>query len=144
MVELPMTHPEIAQEFRAGRQTGRTTPSPSIRHTSRTTQPLRRCSRPDLQPRRRWMVAGPEVARLIEKFQDATELENQSQDTKHHDQSASVQTVFLKDVQSVVIRMMEDFRRTAKICWYSTQRISQHHPELWTPLSCTQSGSGAV
>jgi len=54
------------------------------------------------------MVARPEVVRLIEEFQDATKQENQSQDTKHHDQSASVQTAFLKDVQSV-IRMMEDF-----------------------------------
>ena len=54
------------------------------------------------------MVARPEVVRLIEEFQDATKQENQSQDTKHHDQSASVQTAFQKDVQSV-IRMMEDF-----------------------------------
>jgi len=56
------------------------------------------------------MVAGLEVARLIEEFLDATELENRSQDTKHHDQSASMQTAFLKNVglQSV-IRMMEDF-----------------------------------
>jgi len=47
---------------------------------------------------RQWTMAGPEVARLIEEFQDATEPDNQSQDTKHHDQSASVQTAFLKDV----------------------------------------------
>jgi len=33
---------------------------------------------------RRWIVAGPEVARLIEEFQD--EQENRSEDTKHHDQ----------------------------------------------------------
>ena len=54
------------------------------------------------------MVARPEVVRLTEEFQDATKQENQSQDTKNHDQSASMQTAFLKDVQSV-IRMMEDF-----------------------------------
>jgi len=54
------------------------------------------------------MVAGPEVVRLIEEFRDATKRENRSQDTKHHDQRASVQTAFLKNVQSV-IRMMEDF-----------------------------------
>jgi len=48
------------------------------------------------------MVAGPEVARFIEEFQDATEPENRTQDTKHHDQSASVQTAFLKNVQSVI------------------------------------------
>jgi len=55
------------------------------------------------------MVTGLEVARFIEEFHDATEQENRSQDTKHHDQSASVQTAFLKNVQSV-IRMMKDFR----------------------------------
>ena len=49
-----------------------------------------------------------------------------------------MQTAFLKNVglQSV-IRMMEDFRNsfyeTAKICWYSTQRRSQHQLEVWTP-----------
>jgi len=83
------------------------------------------------------MAAGPEVARLIEEFQDATELENRSQATKQHDQRASVQTTFLKTVQSV-IRMMEEtsgihLKRAAKICWYSTQRRSQHHLELQTP-----------
>jgi len=59
------------------------------------------------------MVAGLEV-RLIEEFiQDAAEPENRSQDTKRHDQSASVQTctAFLINVQSV-IRMMEDFRNS--------------------------------
>jgi len=57
------------------------------------------------------MVTGLGVARFIEEFQDATEPENRSQDTKHHDQCASVQTAFLKNVQSV-IRMMEDFRNS--------------------------------
>jgi len=47
------------------------------------------------------MEAGLEVDRLIEEFQDAAKPENGSQDTKHHDQSASAQTAFLKNVQSV-------------------------------------------
>lgn len=52
------------------------------------------------------MVAGPEVARLIEEFQDSKQ--DRPQDTKHHDQSSSVQTAFLKDVQSM-IKVMEEF-----------------------------------
>ena len=63
--------------------------------------------------RRRWMVAGLEVVRLIEEFQDAIKPDNWSQDTKHHDQWASLQTAFRTNVglQSV-IRMMEDFRNS--------------------------------
>ena len=46
---------------------------------------------------RRWMVAGPEVVRLIEKFHDETDSWNKPPDTRHHDQSASVQSAFVKD-----------------------------------------------
>jgi len=57
---------------------------------------------------RRWMVAGPEVARLIDEFQDETDSWNKPPDTRHHDQSESVQSAFVKDVQSMVT-VMEDF-----------------------------------
>jgi len=133
MVELLTTHPETAQEFRAGdfmvQESNRpfSTIPVDQAHEQNTAAvkgdgvAVGLTDNPSIL--RRWMVAGPEVARLIENFHDATEPENRSQDTKHHDQSANVLTAFLKSVQSV-IRMMEDFRnslkRTAKICWYST------------------------
>ncbi|KAG1664759.1 Flotillin-1 [Nymphon striatum] len=52
---------------------------------------------------RRWMVAGPEVARVIEEFQDVSQHCRQKKaDTRHHDQTPSVQTSFVKDVRSLV------------------------------------------
>ena len=56
---------------------------------------------------RRWMVAGPEVARLIGEFEESDSCIKQP-DTRHHDQSASVQRAFIKDVKSMVT-VMEDF-----------------------------------
>ncbi|KAG1712189.1 Conserved oligomeric Golgi complex subunit 6 [Nymphon striatum] len=52
---------------------------------------------------RRWMVAGPEVARVIEEFQDVGQHCRQKKaDTRHYDQTPSVQTSFVKDVRSLV------------------------------------------
>jgi len=51
----------------------------------------------------RWMVAGPEVARPIEEFQDQNQhRRRQTADTRHHDQTPSVQASFVKDVRSLV------------------------------------------
>lgn len=52
---------------------------------------------------RRWIVAGPEVARVIEEFQDGNQhWRRQTADTRHHDQTPSVQASFVKDVCSLV------------------------------------------
>ena len=51
---------------------------------------------------RRWMVAGPEVARVIGEFEKADLHWNTRVDTHHHDQAASVQISFAKDVRSLV------------------------------------------
>ena len=53
---------------------------------------------------RRWMIAGPEVARVIEEFGLQG---NRRVDTHHHDQTASVQTSFARDVRSLVMVMEE-------------------------------------
>jgi len=50
----------------------------------------------------RWMVAGPEVYRPIEEFQDQNpHRRRQTADTRH-DQTPRVQASFLKDVRSLV------------------------------------------
>ena len=46
---------------------------------------------------RRWMVAGPEVARVVEEFH--SDQDHRFRSTKHHDQTPSVQAAFAKDVQ---------------------------------------------
>ena len=49
------------------------------------------------------MVAGPEVARVIAQFQAGNEHWGRGVDTRHHDgQTQSVQTMFTKDVCSLV------------------------------------------
>lgn len=48
---------------------------------------------------RRWMVAGPEVARLITEFENDT-ISNK--DHRHHEQTPAAQASFKKDVQSLV------------------------------------------
>jgi len=49
---------------------------------------------------RHWMVAGPDVARVIEEFQDGNQYwRRQTADTRHHDH---VQASFVKDVRSLV------------------------------------------
>ena len=49
------------------------------------------------------MVVGPEVARVIEEFQDGNQYwRRQTADTRHHDQTPSVQASFVKDVCSLV------------------------------------------
>jgi len=50
-----------------------------------------------------WMVAGPQIARVIEEFQDQNQhRRRQTADTLHHDQTPSVQASFVKDVRSLV------------------------------------------
>ena len=48
-----------------------------------------------------WMVAGPEVARAIEEFQDRDDHWGKRVDTRHHDETPSAQTSFAKDVRSL-------------------------------------------
>lgn len=49
------------------------------------------------------MVAGPEVARVIEEYQDGNQhWRRQTADTRHRDLTPSVQSSFVKDVRSLV------------------------------------------
>ena len=51
----------------------------------------------------RWMVAGPEVARVIKEFHNGNQHWRwQRADTRHHDPTPSVQAAFVKDVRSLV------------------------------------------
>ncbi len=55
---------------------------------------------------RRWMIAGPEIARIVKEF-EATFLVQESSDVRHHEQVPSVQRNFAKDVESLV-NIIED------------------------------------
>ena len=58
---------------------------------------------------RRWMVAGPEVARAIVEFQDAMEPVNSenTEESKHHEENRSWQKLFVKDVRSLTSTIEE-------------------------------------
>ncbi|KAG1672959.1 CUGBP Elav-like family member 2 [Nymphon striatum] len=56
---------------------------------------------------RRWMVAGPEVSRVIGEFDDAQQYKKKQTDTRHHDQTAGVQKAYAKDVTSLVAVLEE-------------------------------------
>lgn len=59
---------------------------------------------------RRWMVAGPEISRIITEFEDqATRLQNRAKDTAdlHHDQHLGVQAAFQKEVRALVTVLEE-------------------------------------
>ena len=45
----------------------------------------------------RWMVAGPEISRMVAEFEDSI-----IGSTKHHEQSTAVQTTFAKEVKALV------------------------------------------
>lgn len=102
MVELPTTHLQIANEFQAGNFTVQKTTRPfSAIAIDQAHEQNNAAVKGDggavgltgnPSALRRWMVAGPEVAWLIEEFQ--VSHRDRSKDTKHHDQSPSVQAAF--------------------------------------------------
>ena len=53
------------------------------------------------------MIAGPEIARVIDEFHDGSQFSGRYDDTRQHDQTPSIQTSFAKDVCSLV-QMMEE------------------------------------
>lgn len=56
---------------------------------------------------RRWMVAGPEISRMVKAFEDMTGISEQAEIGRHHEQVRSVQISFAKEVLSLV-EVMDD------------------------------------
>ncbi|KAJ8394095.1 hypothetical protein AAFF_G00049000 [Aldrovandia affinis] len=50
---------------------------------------------------RRWMVSGPEMARLISEFQATTEKRMKKTELKHHEQTKHTQVAFARDVRAL-------------------------------------------
>ena len=112
MAELPKKHPDIYREFSAGHFTVQKTKRVfSAIPIDQAHEQNNACVKGDggavgltdnPSALRRWMVAGPEVARVIGEFENADLHWNTRVDTRHHDQAASVQISFAKDVRSLV------------------------------------------
>ena len=56
---------------------------------------------------RRWMIAGPGIARLVEEFEEGYDDDDSSDSGGHHEETKSVQDKFVKDVRFLVITIEE-------------------------------------
>lgn len=50
---------------------------------------------------KRWMISGPEMARIIQEFQESAGLKTDEKD-RHHEQALSTQKRFASNVQNVI------------------------------------------
>ena len=55
----------------------------------------------------RWMVAGPEMARLVTEFLDGIDKPGLVSDTRHHEDNPAAQATVLRHVESLVSSMSE-------------------------------------
>ena len=113
MVSLHRTHPDVLEEFRAGMFTvQKTSRIFSSIATDQAHEQNNACIKGDggavglldnPNALRRWMVAGPEIARVIGEFEMAQmHHHDRNVQTLHHDQTDSTQKSFDIDVRSLV------------------------------------------
>ena len=57
----------------------------------------------------RWMIAGPEIAHLVEEFEEDFDGTDTNSD-RHHEQTKTVQEKFVEDVRSLVA-VIEEMRK---------------------------------
>ena len=116
MMALSEKHPDIVAEFHAGKvvihnkfsamaidqchEQNNATVKESGGAIGLTTDPL---------ALRRWIVAGPEVARIVVEFEEYASIAQEDGKHLHHEQYCSVQRTFQKDVNSL-IAVFEEFR----------------------------------
>lgn len=140
MAELPIKHPEITKKFKDSnfpiQKTNRVFSAIPIDQSHEqnngyikgdggavgltdNSSALRHC-----------MIAGPEVARIIEEFHDENHHCGGKVNTDHHDQAPSVQVSFAKDVRSL-LSVMEDLgnpfkEESADLLVLDTKEIADH------------------
>ena len=112
MLALHRLNPEVLEEFRAGmftvQKTRRTFSCIATDHAHEQNNARIKgdggavglMENPNAL--QRWMVAGPEVARVISEFEVAQEHNDNKAQTLHHDQTETIQKAFDKDVRSLV------------------------------------------
>ena len=117
MVNLIRTHPGVYYEFMKGHFTGqRTNKVFSAMSIDQCHEQMNKLVKgeggaigltEDPQALERWMVAGPEISRLILEFENSYQnLESQSS-KKHHEQNPTTQKKFAKDVKALVDTLEE-------------------------------------
>lgn len=110
MAEIPQQHPEIYSDFKAGHFTvekaKRAFSAISLEQAHEQNNARGDGGAVALTDNpsalRRWMVVGPEVARVIVEFEETNMNPNASEETRHHEEVPRAQKAFAKDVQSLV------------------------------------------
>ena len=80
---------------------------------------------------RRWMVAGPEVSRIVAMYEQVANAKNANDQFKHHEQTKQVQKTFIDRVEKLYNTMREfgsPFREdTNKLLTLDTKNVA--HPD---------------
>jgi predicted DsbA family dithiol-disulfide isomerase len=114
MLSLSEKHPEIFEEFHAGKfvvhKTSNKFSAMAIdqcheQNNATVKESIGLTSNPSAL--RRWMVAGPEVARVVTEFEHFATGGQDDQAHLHHDQRPGVQTAFAKDVSALAAAFRE-------------------------------------
>ena len=108
MAQLPKTHPDIYVEFKAGHFTAQKTKRVlSAMPIDQAHEQNNACVKGDGGAVGLTENPSGQVARVIGEFENSASPENRRVDTHHHDQTASVQISFAKDVRSL-LTVIED------------------------------------
>ena len=117
MVNLQTTHPEVYNEFMKGHfavnKTNRVFSAMAMDQCHEQLNDLIKGEGGAVgltecpQALERWMVAGPEISRLIQEFENNSVDLRSKTSTKHHEQNQSMQNAFAKDVKSFVTTLEE-------------------------------------
>ena len=109
MSELPIKHPDIFYQFSSGSFVVHKTKKPflaiALDHTHEQVNAVVKGEggavglTENPAALRRWMIAGPEVTRMVEEFENSACADSQD---RHHEQTPAIQREFRKDVSSVI------------------------------------------
>lgn len=109
MCELPLKHPDVYAEFRNGsflvHKTKRLFSSIALDHAHEQVNAIVKGEggavglTENPTALRRWMVAGPELERMVEEFE---EVISASESQNHHENKPAIQSAFAKDVVNLV------------------------------------------
>ncbi len=119
MSSLPLTHPSVYHEFISGafvvNKSARAFSAIALDHAHKQANASIKSDggavglTENPHALRRWMIGSPELARMVNEYEDQSLLKKK-ETKKHHDQMLSVQKVFVKEVKDLVEELGNPFR----------------------------------
>lgn len=111
MIFLEQRHPQLAQEFKDGHFVVHKSPSEfSATAIDQAHEQANAVIKgdggavgltEDLSALRRWMVAGPEVSRLVAQYESISEAKDVNEEVRHHEQTEQTQNIFFDRVEKL-------------------------------------------